>query len=411
MGVVSLVGLSFGPGVIGALYKPMADDLGWSSTAVAGGVLTGSVLVAITAPISGRLQDRYGAQAILTVMHVLMAACLFGLAMVNSLFAFYALFGIGWSLFAGTGRVASSGAVAQWFVARRGAATAVVNTLVGLGFATMPLLATVAMVRWDWRAGWAAMGIVVFAVGVPVSLLLVRRLPSDVGQEIDGRGPGAGAIDSRSARSAAEEVQWTTHEALHTLTFWVLVSALTVMSVANIGVSFHLVPHLLDRGLSPSIAVLAFTIGGATQIPASFAWGIMLDRLHAKAVYVASGGVVSVYIIVVSLASSVWMVVLIGITMGVGFGGFGLVVRVMFAEYFGRRSAGSIFGIVVPFTAIAQGIGAIVGGIIFDATGSFVGAFMFFLALTLIAMALVFVAPMPTKRPSSPPVRPTVTVD
>jgi MFS family permease len=183
------------------------------------------------------------------------------------------------------------------------------------------------------------------------------------------------------------------------------------MSVANIGVSFHLVPHLLDRGLSPSIAVLAFTIGGATQIPASFAWGIMLDRLHAKAVYVASGGVVSVYIIVVSLASSVWMVVLIGITMGVGFGGFGLVVRVMFAEYFGRRSAGSIFGIVVPFTAIAQGIGAIVGGIIFDATGSFVGAFMFFLALTLIAMALVFVAPMPTKRPSSPPVRPTVTVD
>lgn len=403
MGAVSLVGLAFGPGVIGVLYPFMADDLGWSTTSVAGGVVTGSVLVAVTAPISGRLQDRYGAQAILTIMHVLMAACLVGLAMVNSLFAFYALFGIGWSLFAGTGRVASSAAVAQWFVARRGSATAVVNTLVGLGFATMPFLATAVMVRADWRAGWMAMAIAVFVIGVPASLLLVRRLPSDVGQAVDGRSQEAEAGAAHLARSAATEVQWTTREALHTLTFWMLLVALTVMSVANIGVSFHLANHLREQGLSASIAVLGFTIGGATQIPASFAWGYLLDRHNAKVVYVASGAVVSLYIVVVALASSVWMVVLVGITMGIGFGGFGLVVRVMFAEYFGRRSAGSVFGVVVPFTALSQGVGAMVGAVVFEATGSFVGAFMFFLALTLLAMALVAITPMPKKRHAAAP--------
>ena len=336
-------------------------------------------------------------------MHVLMAACLVGLAMVNSLFAFYVFFGIGWSLFAGMGRVASSAAVAQWFVAKRGSATAVVNVLVGLGFATMPLLATAVMVRSDWRSGWIAMAIAVFVVGVPVSLLLVRRLPSDVGQAVDGRGQEAETGAANLARSAQTEVQWTTREALHTATFWMLLVALTIMSVANIGVSFHLVKHLLAQGLSPSIAVLGFTIGGATQIPASFFWGYLLDRHNAKVVYVASGAVVALYIAVVSLATSVWMVVLVGITMGIGFGGFGLVVRVMFAEYFVRRSAGSVFGVVVPFTALSQGVGAMIGAVIFEATGSFVTAFMFFLGLTLLAMALVAVTPMPKKSHAAAP--------
>ena len=74
-----------------------------------------------------------------------------------------------------------------------------------------------------------AMAIAVFAIGVPVSLLLVRRLPSDVGQSVDGRSATAEARSTNLARSAEAEVQWTTREALHTPTFWILVIALMVM--------------------------------------------------------------------------------------------------------------------------------------------------------------------------------------
>ena len=54
---------------------------------------------------------------------------------------------------------------------------------------------------------------------------------------------------------------------------------------------------------------------------------------------------------------------------------------VIWAEFFGRRSLGSIYGLANPFYFVANAIGPIFAGFCFDLLGSYAFPFYFFVAV------------------------------
>jgi OFA family oxalate/formate antiporter-like MFS transporter len=399
--VVGFAGVAFLFGVVGVLFIPMSDELGWSRSVIPAGQLTAAFLVLAIAPVVGRLVDKHGPRAVIASGSLVMMACLIGLAWTNSIIMFLVLFGIGASVHTATSQTALAATTAKWFVRRRGLASAVSGVGAPLGFVGLPIVALWAMDTWDWRAAWIAMGALVFVMGVPTSLLLLVRSPEDIGQAIDGDPPSApdwaGAHPIR--RSAAAEVQWTTPQVVRSVSFWMLLAALVTRGLAQGGVQIHLVPHLEDLGFEREVAATAYIIGGAVMAGAGFLWGPLSDRIHVRHVYNLGSALLIAYILATIYATNFGMIILVGVLQGFTIGATIMVQRVAYANFFGRESAGAIQGIAVPFQVLGNSAGGLVAAGLFIVGGSYFLPFWIFIGLVSLGMVMMFFMPDPKKAP------------
>ena len=401
--ITAVVGLAifptvaYRPAVIGLLYPFMQEDLGWSRTSLGGAVFLGSGLVVLVAPLAGRLTDRYGAWLTLNAATVFMGVCLVGLGTVNSPWLYYLLFGVGYAMFAGTSRVAISAGMAQWFVQRRGTAMGFVTLMLGLGFIIIPVLAERVLDGFGWRTAWYVLGIMTLAVALPGGVLLYRNRPADVGQLADGESDSPATVESARV-TAATEVQWTARQAIRTRTLWMLVAGIGLVEMSRNGIGIHMIAHMVEQGVTPAFAAIAFSIAGVTMVPMSVVLGVLIDRFGARSMYVAAALSVLAMGVLVIFARSNWIAVPIGVTMGIGSGGVDMIMRVIFANYFGRSSAGSVMGFVTPFIVLSLGVGALISGIMYDLQGSYFPVFWAWTVVIGFAIALLFFVPVPALR-------------
>lgn len=402
MGVVSFSSVVFTPVLIGLFFHGMASEFGWSLTLLSGAQLAGGFIALVLSPVAGRLQDRYGARVVLSASMGIVLLCVLLMGLVASPLMYYVVLGLGVGVVAGPIRIALAATIAQWFVRRRGTATSVLGVGVAVGFATLPILGTLVSEHFGWRAGWWAMGIVIAVVALPACFLLLLRHPADIGQQVDGE--HRDRIEQTTVprgRSAASEVQWTTKEAMRTPAFWLLLLSTSCIVLTFMGLSTHLVPFLLDRGISPGYAALAVNIGGFAAILASIVWGWLMDHTPVQRLVTATAAGTIVLILTMAQVNSTWMIIPVGLIWGIGAASTGTVIRAVFAYYFGRISAGTILGMVTPFRVISQGVGILLAGIIYDATGNYLVAFYLFAGLSVVAMAAAEFAPAPRKKEST----------
>jgi len=397
VGLIALAGVAASPAILGLFFKDMENEFGWSRSLISGSIFAGTLLIIPAAPLSGRLVDLYGPRPIVVVGGTVVALCLFGLSYTDSVFSFYALLSVAFGVNAGITRVAINAVVAQWFVRYRGRAMAVMSMFLGLGFVTMPILAALVIDEWGWRAGWRALALAAFAASVPASQLLLRRQPADVGQAVDGRSTAPSVATAGTRDHDDDEVQWTSKEAVRTAAFWVVLGSLSTIALAILGLAVHVIPHLVDQGIALKFAALTFSFAGVTMIPSSLMWGWFLDRFAARTAFLAASVLVILFTLLTMMARSEWMVVPLGVTMGLGFGGFGMVQRIIYANYFGRQSAGTILGLAVPFIAIAQGVGTLVAGAAYDLFDGYTQIFLLFTGLVVLSMGLMYIVRKPMK--------------
>ncbi len=67
----------------------------------------------------------------------------------------------------------------------------------------------------------------------------------------------------------------------------------------------------------------------------------------------------------------------------------------LLAEYYGRWTIGSMYGIVRAAQVTGFAIGALISGVVYDATGSYKLAFLIFLVIALISAFFILVAKRP----------------
>lgn len=398
LGLAIFPTVAYRPAIIGLLYPPMQDALDWSRTSLGGAVLLGSLLVIVAAPLAGRIADRYGAWLVLNGATVLMGLCLIGLGAISQLWLFYLLFGAGYAAFAGVNRVGITSALAHWFVRKRGTAMGFVTLMLGLGFIVIPILAERVLDGSGWRASWYVLGFLTLAVALPGGVVLLRNRPASVGQQPDG---AAVQPDATGASTPSGELQWTAAQAIRTPTLWMLVASISLVEMSRNGIGIHMIAHMTEQGMSPAYAAIAFSIAGATMIPMSVTLGMVVDRFGARFAYGIAAVSVLVMGILVILADSNFMAIPIGITMGIGAGGVDMIMRVIFANYFGRESAGSVMGIVTPFIVLSLGLGALISGIMYDVQGNYVLIFWSWIAVSVVAISILALVPRP--RHSSEP--------
>jgi MFS family permease len=162
-------------------------------------------------------------------------------------------FGAGVGIGVGFTYVPSLATVQRWFVRRRGLASGLAVSGIGLGTLVMPLVAAPLIDQLGWRWAWVALGVTIIVVGGGASLFLYSS-PERYGLLPDGDGLAAAKPSSDKALGL-----W---KAVTSRTFLWLYLALVAISIGAFTPFVHLVPFAEDVNLTHGTAIFILGLIG-----------------------------------------------------------------------------------------------------------------------------------------------------
>jgi len=384
---------------------PMTDEFGWSRAQFSGAVSLGALFGLLVSPFAGRLIDRYGSGVLLSASSAVVGLCAIGLSLTSPIWSFYALYVPGRAVFSSPLELGTSTAVSNWFIRRRPMGLAYMGIIQGIGLTIFPVIAQVLIDGWGWRTAWLAVGIFTLSTGIIPMLLLMARRPEDMGLEADpekGRRtvPTSDVATSGAPPSASNtESNYTVRQALATRAFWLLAIFSVFGFVVQAGVSLHQVPHYIGQGVPTHLAVLTASTFAFGQVPGGVFWSFWARRVPLRVLLSVAAATMSVGAIGTGLSSSLSTGIPMGFLLGVGVGGIHLLLRLTWADYYGRLHLGSIRGLTLPAQIGGQAIGPIIAGFMYDSTGGYETPFTAFGIIVAFAAVMVLTATPPGPLP------------
>ena len=409
LGVTTIISYGTTQYLFGVLVVPIGRDLGWSRASVSGAYALGVIAGGLAGLPVGRLVDRYGARALMTLGSALGGASLLGLSRVHALWQFYALWsgGIGVAT-ALTFYPVTFTVVANWFQRRRGAALAVLTLLGGLASPVYIPLAGVLVATLDWRGALIVLALTQVCIALPLHALLLRRHPEDLGLLPDGDtavslpaslASGAASAAASAPSSARPKVLSgvALRAGIRQLAFWSLTLAFALALLSTTVLFVHQIAYLIGRHYSPVFAADVAGVIGLASLPGRFVLNWLSDRVRPERLL--AGCLVAQAAGVVLLEYAVSPVALAGyvVVYGGAFGALSPLRATVMAEHFGRRAFGAITAVQGAPVALCAGLGPVAAGWLYDRLGSY----SLVLWLCAAAFTLAAVAVMLTPRPSS----------
>ena len=414
---------------IAVFMFPLAEDLGWSRTIIAGAASFGGLVAVFASPVCGWLIDKYGARLVLASSVFILGLSTISLAWSDLItisipafdvplpwttisiaaialpIVFYLAYGLGRVIFSSPVQIGASVVVSRWFIRMRGRSSGVLFMSHSVGMVTFPLIASVVM-WWtgSWQTAWIVLGIVVWVVALlPTSLLIIQR-PEDVGLRPDGDTDDAGADEQPSSSAANAEPEWTLRDAMKTPALWILAIGTGALFLMQAGINTNLAAYLQDEGLNVALAGVGIAINAIALGLGSILWGWIVERVSARHVMTAVALTMTLGAFLFTTSGSIPEPILpyalfsFSALFGIGLGGMLSVPPVAYADYYGRQSLGVIRGVTEPFTSGGQAIGAIAMGAVFDIAGSYYIAFVAFTIVGAVTALLLQLARPPRSR-------------
>ena len=384
---------------------PMTDEFGWSRAQFSGAVSLGALFGLLVSPFAGRLIDRYGSGVLLSASSAVVGLCAIGLSLTSPIWSFYALYVPGRAVFSSPLELGTSTAVSNWFIRRRPMGLAYMGIIQGIGLTIFPVIAQVLIDGWGWRTAWLAVGIFTLSTGIIPMLLLMARRPEDMGLEADpekGRRtvPTSDVAASGAPPSATNtESNYTVRQALATRAFWLLAIFSVFGFVVQAGISLHQVPHYIGQGVPTHLAALTASTFAFGQVPGGVFWSFWARRVPLRVLLSVAAATMSVGAIGTGFSSSLSTGIPMGFLLGVGVGGIHLLLRLTWADYYGRLHLGSIRGLTLPAQIGGQAIGPIIAGFMYDSTGGYETPFTAFGIIVAFAAVMVLTATPPGPLP------------
>jgi len=356
--------------------KPIAEDMDWGRGTLAIALLMGSLGTAVAAPISGVLIDRVGARPVMTVGALMIGLGLLVGSRITQLWQLYVVFvAIGCGLMAAS-IIPCSLVIANWFASRRGTAMAVAFVGTAVGGMVMSPIANWIIANHGWRAAFALSGVVMFAVVIPVILLVIRTRPSDMGLE-------AYRDASSEASTGREEWGLSVREAFSSPRFWQIAAVMLIVGIVTGGVSNHCVAYLTDLAHSSSNAAFAWSVVMGVMIAGKLSIGPIADRWGARNTTAAACILFSASILILIFAQPYWVVLAFAAVYGFACGAPLVLHPLLTADYLGMKNFGAIYGVLNITGTVGGAIGPVGAGIYFDRWGTYVPVFYSFIAMML----------------------------
>lgn len=373
----------------GVFVIPMSDDLGFSRTGISIAAGVGWLMNGMTQPLVGHLFDKFNSRKV-----ILFSLLVAGLATAGLSLTFHLYFLI--FLFSFVLSTAMSGAsigtlmplLARWFVKRRTLVLGLVASGSSIGGMVLIIFSGYLVALFDWKVSWITLGAIVAVLAVPLGFLFLRNNPAEMGLLPDGEpeqtSDGAPRPPERR-RGHFEVEQW--YHSFRSPPIWNLSAAYTVCGITVGLLSVHFVPYADGQlGVDPTMAATIFGVLTGLNAIGAIGGGWLADRFGRKnvlgtvysvrclAYLVLIGGLIaverSIEIPLLGSAAlpSLWIFAVLA--------GFSWIASVpitasLTADVYGLRALATISGISFFCHQIGAFFSIILGGVLYDITGSY----------------------------------------
>ena len=353
----------------GLFLAPMTSDLGWGRETFAIALAVQNLVWGASQPFAGMLADKYGAGRVTAVSALLYVA---GLAlMAYPVAPWFFVFSSG--ILIGLGLSGVSFSVVQGVVGRRyppekrSMALGISAAAGSFGqFAMLPLT--------QWllsNVGWHGALLTMAAIG----LLMV---PLALGMVEDRSRAGAHLFE----QSAGEAMR----EALRHRGYVLLTVGFFVCGFQVVFVGVHLPAFLADRGFAPHVAVVSLALIGLFNIVGTYTTGWLGGRMPKRwilsAIYFGRAVVIALFI---WLPMSTVTVYAFAVALGLLWLSTVPPTNGIVAGVFGTRYLAMLAGFTFFSHQIGSFLGAWLGGLLYDRTGSYDVVWWISIALGIVA--------------------------
>jgi MFS family permease len=355
----------------GLFTAPLTDLRGWDREAFALAIGFQNLLWGLAQPFAGAVADRFGAGRVLATGGLVYAAGVALMSLSTSPAALTLTGGVlvGLGVAGGSFTIVIAAFARLVEPAKRSWAMGLATAAGSMG---QFLFAPLGQGFIDaYGPETALIALSCFLLGVP---LLARSL--------SGRGDAADETEHLSAREALRAA------AGHP-SYLLLTSGFFVCGFHIAFITTHLPPYLTDQGLSKGLAAWSLSLIGLFNVIGAYSSGILGGRhprrLLLSGIYLTRGLAFSIFLLVPTSTGSVLAFsALIGLlwlsTVPLTSG--------LVALMFGTRHVGMLFGVVFLSHQVGAFNGALLGGTVYEATGSYDAMWVICIALS-VAAALV----------------------
>jgi MFS family permease len=384
----SLIGNIVGPGpavifTVNVFMVPVTTELHWTRGMFSSGLLASAIVSPIMTPIFGSLLDRYGIRRVALPAAVLygIALCSLSLMSANAFWAIFFMIGCSAGFGACLGPIVYSKSIVAWFDKERGLALGIATCGVGLGTLVLPELAQHFIVTFGWRVAYIAVGVTTFVLAFSMIAIFVREPRGYVehmrevrAQQADGSQPFG--ISAWAAITGTRQ-------------FWLLAAIFLLEGTACNGIlSGNFVPLLTDRGYTPAEAAALLGASGLAAMLARIVVGLGLDvvdgPIFSAMVMLLPPLGIALLLIHAGSPAPFFAAICLGLAIGAEVDMLGFFV----SRYFGRRSFGTLYGLIFALFVFGVGTGPAYLGFGFDHFHSYDPVLKVFLVLLVLAAAL-----------------------
>jgi MFS family permease len=384
--ILATVGVRAAPGV---LIAPLEQAFGWSPATISGAISLNILLGGLIGPFGAALIQRIGMRGTVLASLALLAAGAVGAAFARQPWQLYATWGVLVGIGSGAGMVGMATAVAnRWFVAHRGLVVGMLTASNASGqLIFLPLLASLAE-HLGWQSvAWTMAGVIL--VLIPAVALVLAESPGSL-----GLGPYGAAAEPPARTDTGNPVTVALaglRRGIRSFDFWLLFLSFAVCGFSTNGlIGTHLIPYCIDHGIPEVNAASLLAAMGVFDLIGTTASGWLTDRCNARVLLFWYYGLRGLSLMLLPFSSFD----LVSLSAFAVFYGLDWVATVpptvaLTNEVFGKRDAPVIVSWIVCGHQIGGAVAALGAGVMRNATGSYLSAFIASGAACLIASLLV----------------------
>jgi MFS family permease len=365
----------------GIFFDPLIKEFDWSRATISGAASLGLLVHGISSMALGNLNDRFGPRLIMSACSLSIGMGFFLMAIVDSVWQLYLFYGLIAAVGLGGIDVIPLSTASRWFLKKRGLMSGVIKVGTGVGMFIMPFFINWLLNNYGWRHSFVVLAFIIIISILFFAQFLVRD-PIGKAQLIDN------GINPASKKHNDSEKGLTVRQAIRTRQLWTICVVYFIILFCVYTILMHIVQHAIDLGISPGIAAGILSTIGGVSITGRLLMGWASDKIGEKSALMICLLCLLVALFWLQAVQTLWMFYLFATIYGFAHGGFFSLVSPLVAKFFGTKSHGLLFGIVIFSSTIGGAIGPFIAGYIFDITASYKIIFITLAVLCAIAMVL-----------------------
>ena len=378
-------------------FVTLIREFGWSRSVGAGAFSLFNLFSTLTGPLIGSLILTLGLQRVVLLGALLLGGGLFLCSFIETWWQFYLFFGIIVALGVGAaGWVPNITLIQLWFREKRGLATGIISSGVGIGILSVVPATQHLILRVGWRTTYRLTALMIPLVVISIALVLLKRPPSArPGLPGEREGAKAPSRDLLIVDGAWTSRSWNLRQAAGTKRFWLLGLAFFLGNFLTQSIFAHQVAFFVDHALSAVLASYLVGLVGVVSIGGKILWGALSDRIGREVTFTLGMLCFTLgmfLLILFDLFPSYSLTYAYSVCFGMGYGVTAALPPLITADLFEGPAFGHIFGAFMVFTGLGAAMGAWFTGLIYDWTGSYVPAFILLVAFSGVASLSIWSA-------------------